>query len=63
MRFLLFHAIASPLTVHHDASEGCPSIRERTSTTVEAESKTLLELRGKAPKVPGRVEIVLDELG
>ena len=44
-------------------NEGFLRMEGETEIWVEAESKTLLELRGKAPKVPGRVEIVLDELG
>jgi len=30
---------------------------------VEAETGTLLEIVGKVPKVPGKVKLVLDELG
>ncbi len=34
-----------------------------TELWVEAESKTLLHLSGKVPKVPGRVRLVLSEMG
>jgi len=43
--------------------EGFLDMEGETELWVEAESKTLLRLSGKIPKVPGRVHLVLAEMG
>ena len=45
------------------ADEGFMKMEGETELWVEAGSKTLLRLSGKVPRVPGRVRLVLRELG
>lgn len=45
------------------ADEGFMNMEGETEIWVEAESKTLLMIRGKVRKVPGHVKLVLDGLG
>ena len=44
-------------------TEGFLKMEGETELWVEADSKTLLRLSGKVPRVPGRVRLVLSELG
>ncbi len=45
------------------ADEGFLKMEGETEVWIEATSKTLLRISGKIPKVPGRVRIVLAEIG
>jgi hypothetical protein len=45
------------------AAEGFLKMEGEVEIWVEAESKTLLEIRGKVPRVPGKVSLVLSALG
>jgi len=46
-----------------DAEEGFLNMEGETEIWVEAESKTPLEIVGKIPRVPGKVRVVLTEMG
>jgi len=46
-----------------DADEGFLKMEGETELWVEAESKAVLALAGNAPKIPGRIRLVLQELG
>ena len=46
-----------------DAPGGFLDMEGETEIWVEAETKTLLEVVGKVPRVPGKVRLVLSELG
>ena len=46
-----------------DTEEGFLNMEGETEIWVEAESKTPLEIVGKIPKVPGKVRVVLTEMG
>ena len=45
------------------AQEGFLKMEGAVEIWVEAESKTLLEIRGKVPRVPGKVKLALKALG
>jgi len=45
------------------ADEGFLKMEGETEVWIEAETKTLVRISGKVPKVPGRVRIVLAEVG
>jgi hypothetical protein len=46
-----------------DAEEGFLKMEGEVEIWVEAETGTLLEITGKVPKVPGKVKLVLAEMG
>jgi len=46
-----------------DADEGFLQMEGETELWVEAESKAVLLIAGKAPKIPGRIKLVLQEIG
>ncbi len=46
-----------------DAAEGFLNMEGETEIWVEAESKTPLEIVGRIPRVPGKVRLVLREMG
>ncbi len=46
-----------------ETDEGFLKMEGETELWVEAESKAVLVLAGNAPKIPGRIKLVLQEIG
>ena len=46
-----------------NSDEGFLKMEGETELWVEAESKAVLLISGKAPKIPGRIKLVLKEIG